>query len=161
MSSMLTINVSHSRRHCNTMYTHNQSQGQTFRVPTTQSNSPIFKLSSSTHFITIFSNKEDRCTNALNVWALNNPVSESVTRPIICHYYRLLAGLPGVARAFSTLKYYVYALCKPHPRCTPKFFNPSTTCPGSSSTYLQSFSSVSWKLCEWQRQTETDRQSSL
>ena len=43
----------------------------------------------------------------------------------------------------------------PPPRWTPKIFNSSTTCPGSSSIYLQSFSSVFWKLCEC---IETDRQ---
>ena len=40
------------------------------------------------------------------------------------------------------------------PPVHPNIFNPSTTCPGSSSTYLQSFSSVSWKLYEC---IETDR----
>ena len=37
----------------------------------------------------------------------------------------ILAGLPGLAQ--------------PLPRSLPHNFNPSTTCPGSSSTYLQSF----------------------
>ena len=56
--------------------------------------------------------------------------------------YVQLAGLPSVARAFTTLKYYVYAHPPPSP-VHPQHFNSSTTCPQSSSTYLQSFSSVS------------------
>ena len=81
--------------------------------------------------------------------------------------FRILYYTSWAARrcpGLYTLKYRVYA--HPHPpppRCTPKIFNPSTTCPGSSLTYLQSFNSVSWKLCECietdrQRQRQTDRQ---
>ena len=48
-----------------------------------------------------------------------------------------------VARAFTTLKYYMYSRTPGTSPGTPKIFNLSTTCPGESSTYLQSFCPVS------------------
>ena len=42
----------------------------------------------------------------------------------------LLAGLPGVARALTTLKYMYPQPPGPPSRGTPKIINPSTTCPG-------------------------------
>ena len=48
------------------------------------------------------------------------------------YYYLLLAGLPGVARAFNNVK--ILCVSHPNPSVHSKIFNPSTTCPGSSST---------------------------
>ena len=48
--------------------------------------------------------------------------------------YVILAGLPGVARVFTMLKYYMYA--PPSPRCTRKCMSS----PGLSSTYLREVS---------------------
>ena len=42
--------------------------------------------------------------------------------------YLILAGLPGVAQAFTTVKYYMYGQLPTWGH--PKLFNPSTTCPG-------------------------------
>ena len=99
----------------------------------------------------------------------------------------ILAGSPGVAWAFTTSQPLlapprlpllptppvphrsiptIWTPSQPVPtsprpstrRSTPHNFNPSVICPGSSSTYLQSFNCVSRKLCEC---IETDRDNPL
>ena len=59
------------------------------------------------------------------------PIDSTFTRirgKMVVVFYRSLAGLLGVALAFKTLKYYMYAHLLP--RCTPKIFIPSTILPG-------------------------------
>ena len=45
-------------------------------------------------------------------------------------FITLLAGLPGVAQAFTMFNVKILYVCPPSPRCTPKIFNPSMTSPG-------------------------------
>ena len=106
-------------------------------------------------------------TNRGNPGDWKNPDELSIMIKLLCirtvdNYnftYLILAGLSGVARAFTTAKFPPPRPSPRSPRASPPpehphNFNPSTTCPESSSTYRQSFSSVSWKLCKC---IETDR----
>ena len=76
----------------------------------------------------------------------------------------ILAGLPGVARAFTTLK---YCVCPPpppppppppSPGAPPKFLTPPRPCPGSSLTYLAKFQLCILKTVRMHRDRQTDRQ---
>ena len=74
----------------------------------------------------------------------------------------ILAGLPGVARAFTTLKYYVYAPGAPpkfltHPRPVPG--RPRPTCKFSA-LYLENCANA-LRQTDRDRDRQTDRQSSL
>ena len=83
------------------------------------------------------------------------------------YLYIILAGLPGVARAFTTLKYYVYHVCPRPPRCTPKFSTPPRPVLGRprptckvSALYLENCANAS-RQTETETETETDRQTIL
>ena len=93
---------------------------------------------------------QNTCTILCSILDLTN------NRFHFIHLFILLAGLPWRCPGLYNFK--ILCVCLPPP-VHPNILYPSTTCPWFlSSTYLQSFSSVSWKLCEY---IETDRHTIL